>query len=89
MRIEPNTVKQAVMAAAMVRLMHSMVRFNLLHRGDHWDVKTYGIPIPQVDQMPVASVPFSSSAKRDIWLCIDLSDCSQSTSPGPHRLYSG
>jgi len=43
-------------AAAMVRLMHSMVRFNLLHRGDHWDVKTYGIPIPQVDQMPVGFV---------------------------------
>jgi hypothetical protein len=39
-------------AAAMVRLMHSMVRFNLLHRGDHWDVKTYGIPISKVDQMP-------------------------------------
>src|SRR6202451_3027706 len=39
-------------SAAMVRLMHSMVRFNLLHRGEHWDVKTYGIPIPQVDQMP-------------------------------------
>jgi ER-bound oxygenase mpaB/B'/Rubber oxygenase, catalytic domain len=43
-------------AAAMVRLMHSMVRFNLLHRGEHWDVKTYGIPIPQVDQMPVGFV---------------------------------
>jgi len=43
-------------AAAMVRLMHSMVRFNLLHRGDHWDAKTYGIPIPQVDQMPVGFV---------------------------------
>jgi ER-bound oxygenase mpaB/B'/Rubber oxygenase, catalytic domain len=39
-------------AAAMVRLMHSMVRFNLLRHGDHWDAKTYGIPIPQVDQMP-------------------------------------
>jgi ER-bound oxygenase mpaB/B'/Rubber oxygenase, catalytic domain len=39
-------------AAAMVRLMHSMVRFNILHRGLHWEVKTYGIPIPQVDQMP-------------------------------------
>jgi hypothetical protein len=44
-------------AAAMVRLMHSMVRFNILHRGDHWDVKTYGIPIPQVDQMPVGLAP--------------------------------
>jgi hypothetical protein len=43
-------------AAAMVRLMHSMVRFNLLHRGDHWDIKTYGIPIPQVDQMPAGFV---------------------------------
>src|SRR3984957_19949650 len=43
-------------AAAMVRLMHSMVRFNLLRRGDHWDVKTYGIPIPQVDQMPAGLV---------------------------------
>jgi hypothetical protein len=39
-------------AAAMVRLMHSMVRFNILHGGLHWDVQTYGIPIPQVDQMP-------------------------------------
>ena len=38
--------------AAMVRLMHAMVRFNILSRGDRWDVKTYGIPIPQVDQMP-------------------------------------
>lgn len=43
--------------AAMVRLMHSMVRFNILHRGLHWDVKTYGIPIPQVDQMPVGLQP--------------------------------
>jgi len=42
----------AFQAAAMVRLMHSMVRFNILSRGDRWDVKTYGIPIPQVDQMP-------------------------------------
>jgi hypothetical protein len=29
-----------------------MVRFNILHGGLRWDVKTYGIPIPQVDQMP-------------------------------------
>ena len=43
-------------AAAKVRLMHSMVRFNALRRGDHWDVKTYGIPIPQVDQMPAGMV---------------------------------
>ena len=38
-------------SAAMVRLMHSMVRFNALRRGA-WDQKVYGIPIPQVDQMP-------------------------------------
>jgi hypothetical protein len=38
-------------AAAMVRVMHSMVRFNLLSRG-RWDSKTYGMPIPHVDQMP-------------------------------------
>jgi hypothetical protein len=38
-------------AAAMVRLMHSMVRFNVLRKGK-WDSAVYGIPIPQVDQMP-------------------------------------
>jgi hypothetical protein len=36
----------------MVRLMHSMVRFNLLHGGDRWDPTTYAIPIPQIDQLP-------------------------------------
>jgi ER-bound oxygenase mpaB/B'/Rubber oxygenase, catalytic domain len=44
-------------SAAMVRLMHSMVRFNVLTRGNQWDLKTYGIPIPQIDQMPVALMP--------------------------------
>jgi hypothetical protein len=44
-------------AAAMVRLMHSMVRFNILHGRLPWDVKMYGIPIPQVDQMPVGLAP--------------------------------
>jgi hypothetical protein len=49
----------AFKSAAMVRLMHSMVRFNLLARGDRWDVTAYGIPIPQVDQMPAGllSIP--------------------------------
>jgi len=36
-------------AAAMVRLMHSMVRFNILKRSKKWDVKVYGIPVPQVE----------------------------------------
>jgi hypothetical protein len=39
-------------AAAMVRLMHSMVRYNALRRSDRWDLGVYGIPVPQVDQMP-------------------------------------
>jgi hypothetical protein len=39
-------------AAAMVRLMHSMVRYNALKRSDRWDVDVYGIPVPQVDQIP-------------------------------------
>jgi hypothetical protein len=51
-------------SAAMVRLMHSMVRFNLLTRGDRWNVKTYGIPIPQVDQMPVALLPVFALAQQ-------------------------
>lgn len=43
-------------AAAMVRLMHSMVRFNALRSGQ-WDAKVYGVPIPQVDQMPAGLIP--------------------------------
>ena len=42
-------------AAAKVRLMHSMVRFNIMQTGQ-WDVATYGIPIPQVDQMPAGLI---------------------------------
>ena len=42
-------------AAAMVRLMHSMVRFNVLS-GGKWDQTVYGIPIPQVDQMPAGLI---------------------------------
>ena len=43
-------------AAAMVRLMHSMVRYNALKRSDRWDVGVYGIPVPQVDQMPAGLI---------------------------------
>lgn len=43
-------------AAAMVRLMHSMVRFNILRRMKSWDVSVYGIPVPQVDQMPAGLI---------------------------------
>jgi hypothetical protein len=51
-------------SAAMVRLMHSMVRFNVLTRGDQWDVKTHGVPIPQIDQMPVALMPIFPLAQK-------------------------
>jgi hypothetical protein len=44
-------------AAAMVRLMHSMVRVNVLSRPGLWDDKTYGVPIPQLDQMPAGLIP--------------------------------
>ncbi|HET6506975.1 MAG TPA: hypothetical protein VFG42_09310 [Baekduia sp.] len=43
-------------AAAMVRLMHSMVRYNALKRSDRWDLDVYGIPIPQLDQMPAGLI---------------------------------
>ncbi len=42
-------------AAAMVRLMHAMVRFNVMRKG-RWDVPVYGVPIPQVDQMPAGLI---------------------------------
>jgi hypothetical protein len=48
---------QGFKAAAMVRLMHSMVRFNILKRSQKWDQTIYGIPIPQVDQMPAGTIP--------------------------------
>lgn len=43
-------------AAAMVRLMHSMVRYNALRRSTRWDQERFGIPIPQVDQMPAGLI---------------------------------
>jgi len=54
----------AFQAAAMVRLMHAMVRFNILSRGNRWDVKTYGIPIPQVDQMPAGLMSIFIIARK-------------------------
>lgn len=53
-------------AAAMVRLMHSMVRANLLMRPDRWDASVYGIPIPQVDQMPAGTMPSFVTAYRAV-----------------------
>ena len=48
---------QGFKAAAMVRLMHYMVRFNILKRSKVWDISVYGIPVPQVDQMPAGTIP--------------------------------
>lgn len=50
-----NRFANGFRAAAKVRLMHSMVRFNIMQSGK-WDVATYGIPIPQVDQMPAGLI---------------------------------
>lgn len=47
----------AYQSAVKVRLMHAMVRTTLLRREESWDVATYGIPIPQVDQMGAALMP--------------------------------
>lgn len=50
---------EAFKAAAMVRLMHSMVRFNVSRREGVWDGSIYGVPIPQIDQMPAGMLaPF-------------------------------
>jgi len=43
-------------SAAMVRLMHSIVRYSALKRSSKWDVAVYGIPIPQLDQMPAGMI---------------------------------
>ncbi|HPU13276.1 MAG TPA: oxygenase MpaB family protein [Aeromicrobium sp.] len=43
-------------SAAMVRLMHSVVRYNALVRSDVWDTSVYGMPVPQVDQMPAGLI---------------------------------
>lgn len=44
-------------AAAMVRLLHSIVRSHILQHSKKWDTAIYGIPIPQVDQMPAGTIP--------------------------------
>jgi len=57
---------EAFKAAAMVRLMHSMVRFSVMRREGAWDPSVYGVPIPQVDQMPARDLhPGRAGADRD------------------------
>jgi len=45
---------EAFKSAAKVRVMHAMVRMNLLKHTDKWNFEVYGVPIPQVDQMGAA-----------------------------------
>jgi len=53
----PGALKKggaAYQSAVKVRVMHAMVRTNLLKRSKAWDYEVYGVPIPQVDQMGAA-----------------------------------
>ncbi|MFL1431082.1 MULTISPECIES: DUF2236 domain-containing protein [unclassified Nocardiopsis] len=43
-------------SAAMVRLMHSVVRYNALRRSELWDREVFGVPAPQIDQMPAGMI---------------------------------
>ena len=65
--ILPGALKKggvAYQSAIMVRVMHSMVRMNLLQRSQAWDYEVYGVPIPQVDQMGAAlAVSYALSLK--------------------------
>ncbi|SFT08141.1 oxygenase MpaB family protein [Saccharopolyspora flava] len=49
-------------AAAMVRLMHSVVRCNALSSPEGWDPEVYGVPVPQADQMPAGLINMYLSA---------------------------
>lgn len=51
-------------AAAMVRLMHSVVRCQAMARPERWDVSVYGMPVPQIDQMPAGMVAMYLLALR-------------------------
>ena len=50
-------------SAAMVRLMHSMVRINVMRKG-RWDSGEYGVPIPQADQMPAGNAAMFALALK-------------------------
>jgi hypothetical protein len=53
-------------AAAMVRLMHSMVRASLLMHPERWNVGVYGVPIPQIDQLPAGTMPAMLTALKAV-----------------------
>jgi hypothetical protein len=50
-------------ATALVRMIHSMVRVNLMTRST-WDAAEYTMPIPQVDQMPAGLFQIYMTAKK-------------------------
>lgn len=51
-------------AAAVVRLMHSLVRVGALSDEGGWDASVYGMPVPQVDQMPAGMVNMYLLARK-------------------------
>lgn len=53
-------------AAAMVRLMHSIVRASLLMHPERWDTAVYGVPIPQIDQLPAGTMPAVLTALKAV-----------------------
>ncbi len=53
-------------AAAMVRLMHSIVRASLLLHAERWDPAVYGVPIPQIDQLPAGMMAATLTALKAV-----------------------
>jgi hypothetical protein len=53
-------------AAAMVRLMHSIVRASLLMHPERWDTSVYGVPVPQIDQLPAGTMPSTLTALKAV-----------------------
>ncbi|CAM2827499.1 oxygenase MpaB family protein [Skermania piniformis] len=51
-------------AAALVRLMHSLVRCHALTRAANWDPSVYGMPVPQIDQLPAGMIQLYLMAQR-------------------------
>lgn len=50
--------------ACRVRLMHAMVRVNLLRKPEVWDIRKYGVPLPQADTPgPVQYQTYPSALK--------------------------
>lgn len=63
----PQTLRRdgpAYRLIARVRLMHSLVRINLLRDPKKWDMKVYGMPMPQIDDPSATMLGSYLIAKR-------------------------